>query len=196
MKMIGITGGVGAGKSTILNYMRDECGAFVLQADQVGHWLMRPGESCYRPMVELFGRGILKEDGSIDRKKVGGIVFSNDRLLKKLNGIIHPRVKSYIKNEIAVQRKKGTPLFVLEAALLLEDEYDTLCDEVWYVYARESVRRQRLKAERGYSDEKIDGILSNQLTEQEFEKLCDYRIENNGNLELTYHQIQERIRYI
>lgn len=196
MKIIGITGGVGAGKSTILEYMHKEFGAFVMQADQVGHLLMRPGESCYGPMVSLFGRGILREDGVIDRQRVGKLVFSNARLLKKLNAIVHPRVKSYILNEISRQEKEGTELFVMEAALLLEDEYDALCDEVWYIYADERVRRERLRKERGYSDEKIDGILANQMTEREFERRCDYRIENNGNLEITYRQIQERIRYI
>lgn len=196
MKIIGITGGVGAGKSTILQYMQMEYKAFAIQADQVGHLLMKPDESCYQPMVKLFGSGILKGDGSIDRQMVGKIVFSNSRMLKKLNAIIHPRVKSYILNEIARQREEGTRLFVMEAALLLEDEYDALCDEVWYIYADERVRRERLRKERGYSDEKIDGILSNQMTEQEFERRCDYKIENNGNLEITYHQIRERIRYI
>lgn len=196
MKIIGITGGVGAGKSTVLNHIKETYGAFVMQADLVGHFLMQPGESCYAPMVQLFGKEILREDGTIDRKKVGEIVFSNSRLLGKLNGIVHPRVKSYILSQIADKKNAGTKLFILEAALLLEDEYDTLCDEVWYIYADESVRRMRLKVERGYSDEKIDGILSNQLTEREFERRCDYRIENNGNLELTYAQIKERIRYI
>ncbi|MGI6069661.1 MAG: dephospho-CoA kinase [Blautia sp.] len=196
MKIIGITGGVGAGKSTVLEYIQREFDAFVMQADQVGHLLMRPGESCYEPMIRLFGKGILKEDGTIDRQRVGKIVFSNDRMLKKLNAIVHPRVKSYILNEISRQERMGTKLFVMEAALLLEDEYDALCDEVWYIYADEKVRRQRLSKERGYSDEKIDGILANQMTEQEFERRCDYKIENNGNLEVTYRQIQERIRYI
>lgn len=196
MKIVGITGGVGAGKSTVLNYLKDTYGACVLQADQVGHLLMRPGESCYGPMVELFGREILREDGTIDRKKVGGIVFSNDRLLKKLNNIIHPQVKKYIFQEISRQKEAGTELFVLEAALLLEDEYDAICDEVWYIYADEAVRRRRLKAERGYSDEKIDGILANQLTEKEYERRCGCRIENNEDLEYTYAQIRERIRYI
>lgn len=196
MKIIGITGGVGAGKSTILRHLRDTYGAYAVQADQVGHLLMRPGESCYQPIVDLFGRKILRADGTIDRKILGGIVFSNDRLLKKLNGIIHPRVKQYILQAMEDQRRAGTPLFVMEAALLLEDEYDALCDEVWYIYAEERVRRKRLKAERGYSDEKIDGILASQLTEQEFERRCDYRIENNEDLDVTYAQIRERIRYI
>lgn len=196
MKVIGITGGVGAGKSTLLKYLAEEYGAFVLQADTAGHELMRQGRACYEPIVRLFGKEILKENGEIDRKKVGALVFSNGRLLKKLNAIIHPQVKRYIRETMEQKRKDGTALFVLEAALLLEEEYDAICDEVWYIYADEKERRRRLKAERGYSDEKIDGILANQLTEAEFERRCDCRIENNGNLDVTYGQIRERIRYI
>ena len=191
MKIIGITGGVGAGKSTVLNYLKGTYGACVLQADQVGHLLMRPGESCYGPMVELFGREILREDGTIDRKKVGGIVFSNDRLLKKLNNIIHPQVKKYIFQEISRQKEAGTELFVLEAALLLEDEYDAICDEVWYIYADEETRKRRLMASRGYSEEKIQGIFDSQMSSSDFFTYCDRAVDNCNSFQEACGEIDD-----
>lgn len=193
MRVIGITGGVGAGKSTVLEYLRRKYHAVVVEADKVGHKVMEPGERCYQPMISLLGREILKEDGRIDRKKVGTLVFSNPSLLKKLNKIIHPAVKETILELIEKERRLKKNLFVVEAALLLEDHYDTICDDVWYIHADKKIRRQRLKQERGYSDQKIDDIFSNQLSENEFRERCRYIIINNGNLEETYRQIEERL---
>ncbi len=194
MIILGITGGVGAGKSTVMSRLREKYGAYTLQADQVGHLLMKKGNVCYEPICQLFGREILDEQGEIDRRKVGAIVFSDSSLLEKLNQIVHPAVKTYIEQTIEEKRQQNCPLFVLEAALLLEEHYDTICDDLWYIYVNDAVRRQRLKSDRGYSDEKITNILNNQLKDEVFRQRCNYVVENNGDLAQTYEQMDKRMR--
>ena len=193
MIILGITGAVGAGTSTIMNRVKEQYGAYTIQADQVGHLLMKKGQICYDAILKQFGREILAEDGEIDRKKLGSIVFSNRELLLKLNNIIHPAVKQYILDQVEEKRQEGCTLFVMEAALLLEEHYDAICDDLWYIYVNDEVRRARLKADRGYSDEKITEILENQLEDGIFRERCRYVVENNGDLDQTYEQIDKRI---
>ena len=96
MKIIGLTGGVGAGKSTVLEFLQKDWDAFVLQADQVGHFVMEPGRECYEPIIRLFGKEIIKEDKTIDRRRVSDVVFSQKEKLDALNKIVHPAVRRYI----------------------------------------------------------------------------------------------------
>ena len=105
MITIGITGSVGAGKSTVLSYLADRFDAYVIQADQVGHLVMEPGEECYTPVVQLFGKQVIKEDKTIDRRRVSDVVFSQPELLLKLNGIIHPAVKRYILRRLEAEKE-------------------------------------------------------------------------------------------
>jgi dephospho-CoA kinase len=156
MKIIGITGGVGSGKSRVLSYMEEQFKAVICQADHVAWELQEPGQKCYIEIVEHFGREILHDDGTINRKKLGQIVFNNQDELLVLNEIMHPAVKEAIVEQIKMEREKKTEYFVLEAALLLEDGYKQICDEMWYIYTDEMTRRLRLKESRAYSDEKID----------------------------------------
>lgn len=193
MKIIGITGGVGAGKSTVLEYLERRHGAYTVQADLVGHTLMEPEGSCFSPILDLLGKEILDAQGRIDRKKVAGIVFPRPEVLAKLNGIIHPAVKKEILRQAAEEEWQGRRLFVIEAALLIEDHYDAVCADMWYICADPAVRRQRLKDERGYTDEKITDIFRNQQTDQIFRQKCGYVVENNGDLRATYQQIDRRI---
>ena len=194
MKVIGITGGVGAGKSAILQYFKEKYHAKVIEADKVGHLLMEPGGACYYSIVEKFGSSILNGDQSINRGKLGKIVFADAELLGALNQIIHPRVKSHIVSEIAKERAYNrTNLFVVEAALLLEDHYDVICDELWYIHTDEAVRAARLKESRGYDDEKIADIMANQKTPEEFRNACDVTIDNSTSLTSTYEQIDRQL---
>lgn len=194
MKVIGVTGGVGAGKSAILSYLEDVYGAYVVLADQIANKIKEPGEICCQPIVELLGQSVLQEGGSINRKKMGQMIFSDPVLLKKVNEIIHPAVKQYIIEQIEKKQSVGTALFVIEAALLLEDNYDAICDEVWYIYTSEEVRRERLKESRGYSDDYITNIIKKQLSEAVFLSRCDVVIDNSGSLEYTRQQIDQRMK--
>ena len=194
MKTIGITGGVGAGKSTVLDYLKKECGAFVIQADQVGHLVMEPGQECYQPIIKLFGKEIIKKDKTIDRRMVSDVVFSHAEKLEQLNAIIHPAVKRYIRKCLEEQKQAGREICVVEAALLLEDHYQEFCDEIWYVHTDEEIRISRLMESRGYTREKSENIIHNQASEEFFRAHADYVIENNGDLEATHRQIKEGIK--
>lgn len=189
MKVIGITGGVGTGKSEVLNYLERKHGAVVCQADLVAKNLEKKNTICYRQIVEHFGESILTENGRIDREKLAKVVFSDEEERKKLNAIVHPAVKKRILGLIREQKKKGTEFFVLEAALLLEDHYDEICDETWYIYAEDGVRRKRLKLSRGYGDERIDGIFRSQKSRDEFLKRCDRAVDNSRSFDDTCTQL-------
>lgn len=194
MKIIGITGGVGAGKSEILKYLKEKYGAVVVEADKVGHLLMEPGGACYYRIVEKFGSSILNGDQTINREKLGKLVFADEALLTDLNRIIHPRVKSYVVSEIAKERAyHRTELFVIEAALLLEDHYDAVCDELWYIDTSQDVRKVRLMESRGYDEAKIASICANQKTREQFMAACQVVIDNSGELAQTYQQIDRQL---
>ena len=190
MKVIGITGGVGSGKSEVLKYLERKHGAVICQADIVARNLEKKGTICYRQITEHFGTSILQENGRIDRGKLAGIVFSDPDELKVLNRIVHPAVKKRILRKVREEQRRGTGLFVLEAALLLDDHYDEICDEVWYIYTEDPVRRKRLKLSRGYSDEKIDAIFASQLTRDAFLGRCDRAIDNSRSFDDTCVQLE------
>lgn len=194
MKIIGITGGIGAGKTEVLAYIKGKYNCEVLLADEAAHKLKEPGESCYRALVALLGQEVLAPDGRIDRKKMAEKIFGSSELLEQVNGLIHPMVREYILNEIGRIGGEGkTDFLFIEAALLIEGGYEGIVDELWYIYAGEDVRRQRLKHFRNYSDEKITGILQQQLSEDEFRKHCKVVIDNGGSLADTYGQIDKKL---
>jgi len=194
MKVIGVTGGVGAGKSEVLGYIAKHWNATVVEADEVGYLVMRPGKACYSAIVDLFGTEIVKEDQTLDRELIAKIVFENKEMLAKMNGIVHPAVKEYIKKAIKREEENETNIFIVEAALLIEDKYDEICDELWYIYTTEENRRARLKASRGYSDAHVDRIFASQLSEEEYRRHCRVVIDNNGTLEETLTQTEEALR--
>lgn len=193
MKTIGITGGVGAGKSTVLGFLETAFRAVVCEADKVAHMLQEPGEVCYEGIIEEFGCSILAKDGKIDREKLGSIVFLDEKKLQRLNRIIHPQVKAYIRKKKEEEKVAGTQIFVIEAALLIEDHYEEICDELWYIHTPDEIRRKRLKESRGYSDARIDGIMKNQKSEEQFRKACDVVIENGEDFKETCIQIKEAL---
>ncbi len=132
---------------------------------------------------------------TINRQRLALIVFEDEKKRLKLNAIVHPKVKEYIVGEIKKEQEEGNLSYIIiEAALLLEDRYDLICDEVWYIYAKDDKRRQRLKNSRGYSDDKIDYIMNSQLTEVEFRKRSDIVIDNNQEEYDTQIHIDEALR--
>lgn len=194
MKIIGITGGVGSGKSRVLSFMEEHYHAVVCQADHVAWKLQEPGEQCYEELVSFFGTSVLCPDGKIDRSVLGSIVFSDADKMQRLNQIMHPAVKSYILEWISREEEKGTAYFIIEAALLLEEQYQLICHEIWYIYCDEAVRRSRLKESRGYTDEKISAMMTAQLPEQTFRENCQVVIDNSGDFEHTCVQVERAIK--
>lgn len=195
MRTIGITGGVGAGKSELLAYIEKNYNSRILLADTVGHLVKEPGQPCYEKLVALLGKEILSPDGQIDRKAMAEKIFADPELLGKVNGMIHPAVETYILEQIHLEQMRGTlDFFFIEAALLIECGYEDKVDELWYIYADREVRARRLKAARGYSDEKIQEIMDSQLSEEEFRRHCQVVIDNSGSLQDAYRQIDEILK--
>jgi len=194
MKIIGITGGVGSGKSRVLSYIEETFPCVICQADHVAWELQKPGKSGYIQIIDHFGTTVLNEDGTLNRSALGQIVFSDEKELLALNAIMHPAVKNRIQELILLEEQNGTALFVLEAALLVEEKYDEICDELWYIYTDVNIRRERLKVSRGYSDDKIDSMMATQLSEEEFRKACKVVIDNSGDFEYTCVQIKEALK--
>lgn len=194
MLFIGITGGIGAGKSELLTYIRKHYYCEIYLADEVAHLVKKKGTDCYTRLVELLGEEILGTDGEIDKAAMAGAIFANPDILQKVNAIIHPAVQTYLMEKLQAARENPeVELFFVEAALLIEAGYKGLVDELWYVYAREDIRRGRLAASRGYSEEKIADIMRSQLSEEEFRKNCDFVIDNSGELTASFRQIDRKL---
>ena len=195
MRFIGITGGVGAGKSEILSYLGKKNGVRVMLADEIAHELMEAGTDCYKSLRQTFNdEDIWNSDGSFNREKLAKVIFSDKIKRDIMNSIVHPAVKEYVIRQQEYEKERGElSLLVLEAALLIEEHYDKICDELWYIYTSEENRRDRLKASRGYSDEKIDNIFNSQLSEEEYRKYCAVVIDNNGSVEAAFEQIDKAL---
>ena len=193
--VIGVTGGVGSGKSTVLELLKTEYQAYVIESDRCGHEVMQKGTAVYRKIAETFGDGILKKDGEIDRKALGSIVFSDEEKRKMLNGLTHPAIRELIRDKIHEAKKRGEPFIVLESALFIEAGYREFCDELWYIYAAQDIRIQRLMASRGYTRQKCLKIMKTQLDEKEFERYADRKIDNSKSPEDTKRQIDSIINY-
>lgn len=194
LRFIGITGGIGAGKSEILSYIGKHYKCEIYLADEVAHEVKKPGTDCYRALIALLGEDIADSGGQIDRRKMSEKIFADSALLEQVNEIIHPAVKTYLLEHLKQARSGGeAELFFVEAALLIECGYGQLVDEMWYIYANEAVRRARLRQSRGYSEEKIESIMSKQLSEQRFRENCDFVIDNSGSLADSYRQIDRKL---
>ena len=194
MKVYGITGGAGTGKSEVIKMLQENFGGCVIMSDEVARELMQKGNISYQLIVEYFGRYILMDDGEIDRKKLADHVFNNKEALEKLNSMTHPYVKDEIRKLIAEAEASGECRFVaLESAILLECGYEDICDEFWYVYTKPEIRRQRMKETRNYSDEKVDSVMRNQQPDEVFFKQCSFVIENNTTLSDVYDQLKEKL---
>ena len=191
MRIIGITGGIGTGKSTILHLLGDKYQAYIVETDKLAHQLMMPGEHAYEKIVKHFGIEILLEDGSIDREKLGRLVFQNETELAALNAIVHPAVKQYILEDIEEKKKAGlVKIYVIEAALLIEDGYKAICDEIWYIYVEKEERIRRLITGRGGNREKWESVINNQSSEECYRENCNQIVENGGDIQKTAERIQ------
>lgn len=193
MKVLGITGGVGSGKSEVLHYIKEKYHATVVQLDEVAKELQKSQGICYTRILELFGKEMAGVDGELDRQKLAAVIFQDEESRKRMNDTVHPEVKRWVKHDIEEKKYQNVPLYIIEAALLPEAGYDDICQELWYIYTEEHIRRERLKQSRGYSDEKISQMLKSQSSEETFRKACKIVIDNSGDFEDTKKQIGEKI---
>lgn len=189
MKVIGITGGVGSGKSRVLDILSEEYHASVIQADLVARELMEPGAAGYEQLKTIYGNEIISEDGAIDRRRMADLMFCDTSMRETVNSIIHPLVWKEIRRRI---RESASDLVFVEVALPDENHRD-IYTELWYVYTSEETRMTRLAAGRGYTREKSRSVMASQMTEQQFRDMADTVIDNNGSMEETRRQIEARL---
>lgn len=190
MLVIGLTGGMGTGKSVVARMLR-KLGAAVVDADETGHEAYLPGTDGWRAVVKAFGRGILSPDDTVDRKKLGALVFNEPKALMRLNAILHPRMYDMMKERLAQLEGQGTKVAVLDAAVLIETGWDKLADEVWVVTAPAETVVERLK-QRGHLDEQsIRARVRTQPTQGERVKHADVVIDNSGSVEALERRVKE-----
>lgn len=194
--IVGITGGVGTGKSTILQILKDEYNAAIIMADDVARELMEPGQPSYRAVVEYFGTEILNggEGSPIDRGKLASIVFSDPDKLSVLNLLTHPLVRIRILELIDEYKRQNFDLIIVESAILIQAHYLELIDELWVVYADYNIRVERLISSRGYTVEKIDNIISNQLSDDEMKRYASFLIDNTGTIDDVRRQLSDYLK--
>ena len=172
MKVIGLTGGIGSGKSTVSQFLA-ELGVVILNADEVGHEAFKPDTEIWRQVVAAFGRRILTPDGNIDRKKLGEIVFGNPESLSQLNQIMYPRLYALVKAQLEEYRRQGVAVVVLEAPLLIEADWTSLVDEVWVTTAPEATVLKRLEERTGLSQAESLARIRSQLPSAERVRYAD-----------------------
>ena len=196
MKIIGITGGIGGGKSSILNFISSHYISEIYYADEIARELELPGTIVYDRLVSIFGEDILENDPdrAIDKKKFAQVLYSDKANLDRANMIIHPAVENYINEKMrAAVKMRETELFFVEAALLIENGYNDIVDEMWYIYADDETRIRRLMDDRGYSREKAISIMESQLSDKDFRDNSDVIIDNNGDLKTACDQVKARL---
>jgi len=190
MKVIGLTGGIGSGKSTVSRFLA-ELGAVILNADEVGHKAFKPDTEIWRKVVAAFGRQILTPDGNIDRKKLGDIVFGNPESLSRLNQIMHPRMYALVKAQLEEYRRQGMRVVVLEAPLLLEAGWTSLVDEVWVTTSPEATVLKRLEERTGLSQAESLTRIRSQLPSAERVRHADVVINTDCDLDELKSKVKE-----
>lgn len=188
MKVIGLTGGIGSGKSTVSKFLA-HLGAVVIDADKVGHEVFKPGTKAWQEVVDAFGQGIISADGTIDRRKLGEIVFSNPGARAKLNQVMHPLIYEQVKSRIGEYGRKGVAIIIVEAPLLLEVGWKSLVDEVWVTSASEATVIKRLKEQKGLPEAQSLARIRAQLTDEERIRQADVVIDTDCALD----ELKERV---
>ncbi len=181
MLVIGLTGNIGTGKTAVSQVLA-KLGATIIDADKLGHELLEPYTQTWKEVVATFGRDILRPDDKIDRHRLGHIVFSTPKSLKKLNQIMHPRMYRVAEKRIKDLRKQGAKVVVLEAPLLIEAGWTPLVDRVWVTTAPEAVVVKRLKTYKGLDEAQILARLQSQLPQEKKARQADVVINTDCNL--------------
>lgn len=185
MLIVGLTGGVGSGKTVVSQTLREE-GAYLIDADQIARELVEPNTSTWKELIQAFGKEILKEDGSIDRKRLAQRVFSNPEERNLLNQMIHPRIKEEInRRKEEILQRDPEAVIIIDAALLIELGDHREMDKVIVVFAPMEQRIERLERRDGMSREEAQKVISSQMPQEEKVKVADFVIRNEGTLEET-----------
>ena len=181
MIVIGLTGGIGTGKSEVARIFQ-ELGAVLINADQIGHQAYTPHSEIWQEVVEAFGEKILQPSGEIDRKKLGSIVFADPDQLTRLNQIMHPRMARMVAQQVQELREQGADVVVVEAALLFEAGWDSLVGEVWSTESPENLVIKRLQSRSGLSQEEAKKRIDSQMSAEERKSRSQVVVDNSGDL--------------
>jgi phosphopantetheine adenylyltransferase/dephospho-CoA kinase len=200
LHVIGLTGGIASGKSTVAQFFRDR-EIPVIDADLLGHRTYEPGTDTFKAVVEAFGRDIVAQDGTIDRRALGAKVFGKPDELKRLTDIVWPGIRRLANEELSGLETAGNHLAVLEAAVLFEAGWEDLCDELWVVVVEPDIAVKRLAQRNGLDEEGARARIASQLSNEERTARADVVVENNGSLEDlqasisgAWEALQQRLR--
>lgn len=193
MIVIGLTGGIGTGKSTVSDYLRKK-GCIILDADDISRKMTEAGMPALSIIQNVFGDEVINSDGSLNRHKLGDIVFNNRDKLQKLQQIITTEVVDNINRNLSqLQSEHCDKIVVIDAPLLFECGMENIADENWLVITEMSVRIKRVKERDNLSEEQIIARINNQMSQEDKEKLSDYVLDNSGSLQQLYEQIDDNL---
>ena len=190
MIVIGLTGGIASGKSTV-SQMLSGLGAVVIDADKVGHEAFRPYADAWREVVATFGSSILGQNEEIDRSKLAEIVFNDPKALEKLNGIMHPRMHQMMEQQIEALRRQRAEVVVLEAAVLIEANWTDLVDQVWVTIAPEATVVGRLCGQKGFTEEQATARIHSQIPINQRAKHADVVIDTDCDLDAVQRKVED-----
>lgn len=192
MRVLGLTGSIGMGKSTVSTHLRDVLGVPVLDADAVVHELYAAGGDAVGPVGEAFPGSVV--DGAVSRPELGKHVVGNEENMKRLEAIVHPLVEAKRRAFLEEQRAAGAPLVVLDIPLLYESKLEGVCDAVAVVSTGDAaVQRERVLARPGMTSEKLDAILARQVPDEEKRRRADHVIDTSTSIEATTAAVDELV---
>lgn len=191
MRIIGLTGGTGSGKSVVSKILSKK-GAYIIDSDAIGHDIILKGKPAYSELVTYFGNEILDNNGEIVRKKLGAMVFKEGKeKLAFLNACTHKYIFMEIEDRIKQAQSENIEIVIIDAPLLLEGEFKNLCNEIWVVYAREEVRLERIMTRDKIDKEHGKNRIASQPTWEEYKRYANVIIDNSGEIEDVEKQIEE-----
>ena len=194
MRLIGLTGSIGTGKSTVSKMLREK-GVEIIDADAISRHISEVGNEGYKKIVELFGEGVLSEDKSLDRKKIGNIVFSNENELKRLNDAMHPIIMNEVENQVAELASAGLEIAVLDAPLLIESGLNEFVDFVLLIVCNEDVQIERIQKRDGLDRKQAIARIRNQMDQDKKKKYADYVIDNSKDICSLEEEVERFLEY-
>ena len=193
MRIIGLTGGCGTGKSTVASILADK-GGHIIDADKLTYELQKPGKAAYEEIVKWLGEDFLQDDGSLNRRKIAELVFNDKQALKKLNAIVHTKVAEEIKYAIAdIEINYSEGFIVLDVPIPVEKGFLDTADVIWVTVANNDIRAERLMARMGISEQEAMVRINNQPSNWEYESLADVVIENEKGIEELIRKVEEAL---
>lgn len=190
MKIVGLTGGISSGKSTVSSYLK-QLKIPVIDADEVARKVVEPNSQGAREIRKAFGSDVFEEDGSLNRQRLGALIFSNAENRQKLDDLLQPLIKITILNEIEEYRQKGENMIVLDLPLLFEKQYEELCEEIIVVYIPKELQLERLMRRNQYTKQEALSRIDSQLSIEEKRKRATVLLDNQGTIQQLYHQVEQ-----